>query len=260
MYRYRTFLFIGVVVIAAAAIAAVLWTRAGADETTKVDVAKVAAEARKDRGATKERAGLRPEPGTYRYAVDGYDEVSALGGSKHEYDSEVPAIVELRSGCEWTIEFLYAEERRVKSTFCTTAEGTRMLQTANTVEFFGVGQTDLQKCDARAWITTAAGTPGTKQNFTCKNDDRSVAHASVVAGSAGAPKLDGVAAGDLIHVRDEFTITGNTTGTTSNDAWYLASGLPVAFTEKSTTRSKSPLGDTDYIIDSKVELVSTKPE
>jgi hypothetical protein len=240
---------------------ATIWSRMSADTTTKVDVNEVARDARSH--STKHQArGLRPFPGTYTYRVSGTERVTALGGAEHSFGPEAPAVVELLgTGCKWSIHLIWAKEHDVTSTYCTDADGTRLLETDSIVKFFGHEEVVDQPCAGSAtWLTRTDPAAATKlAAFTCKNAQRTTIH-HPVQGGANAPSIAGIDPSTLTKVTDSIVVGGTAKGTNPIVAWYAKSGLPVQIHEVSKVSSPSILGDTDYSLDIKAELVSTTPK
>ena len=262
MARLRIFALAALLLAGLAATGITVFSRMTADTTTRVDVEDVAREARQQ--ATNVERGLRPVPGTYTYRVSGTERVSALGGAKHTFGPQVPAVVELQgTGCEWSIHFIYAKEHDVTSRYCTTDEGTKLLETNTIVKFFGHEEVVDQPCgQGSTWLVRAGAKPGDSlPAFTCKNADRSTTHQPTVQRPVDAPQIAGIDPDSLTLIKDDITVGGGTaTGRNPIETWFAPSGLPVRIHEISEVSSPSILGDTDYELDIRAELVSATPK
>lgn len=261
MARLRIYALAVLLLAGIAATAVTVFSRANANTTTKVDVDAVAREARKN--APEVERGLRPVPGTYTYRVRGTEGVSALGGAEHSFGPEAPAVVQLEgTGCEWTIQFVYAKEHDVTSRYCTDEGGTRLLETNTIVKFFGYKEVVDQPCTGKAtWLVRTGAQPGDSvPAFTCANDKRSTTHHPVIQEPVDAPQIDGIDPETLTFVKDSIVVGGSAKGTNPIETWFAPSGLPVKIHEISKVSSPSILGDTDYDLDITAELVSSTPK
>jgi hypothetical protein len=158
------------------------------------------------------------QPG-YRYATAGFEEIDALGGSRHEYPA-VTSITVRRSPCGRLLEWRPLRARSLAYEVCD-----RQLRSIRDVHrFFGRRERRVYRCAAgsslrRGWRCTLDGTT-------------EVARGGIV----GTERIGGV---ETVHVRLTTRLTGDVEGTGTRDFWLRPDGIPVrlAATNESSTRS-----------------------
>ena len=98
------------------------------------------------------------EPGVYRYATTGWEDIDALNGARHDYPAET-AITVTAEGCGVRLRWDALRERRDEWRLCPTEEGIELQPDAIQYhEFFQQPQLEHLDCD-RSVVVVPAGDP-----------------------------------------------------------------------------------------------------
>lgn len=184
------------------------------------------------------------EPGVYRYATTGWEDIDALNGARHDYPAET-AITVTAEGCGVRLRWDALRERRDEWRLCPTEEGIELQPDAIQYhEFFQQPQLEHLDCDRSVVVVPAGDPPAEPVVQSCMlEDDPWVATWTIVGRSTRA--LDG---DDLPvwHVRMVVDDDDEFWERTTTD-WFLDDrGLPVAVTSSKESNSPSPIGDVRY--------------
>ncbi|MBI5158111.1 MAG: hypothetical protein HZA58_08910 [Acidimicrobiia bacterium] len=236
----RLWLIVGIV--GALAVAAVItYLLALRDTATPVDPTDL----------TVVEAGSAPgDPGVYRYATTGFEEVDALAGARHDYPTET--YLTIGAGpCGTMARWDALVERWVEWDHCGPAfavTGTRGYH-----EWFGVPDLEHESCPEPlplvpdAAVSVAGVTGDTTETYTIT--------------PLGAEDL--VEAGATVttdHVRVSSVLSGATSGAANVEVWVLpGTVLVVRTTVDRHTTSPSRIGDVHYDEIYTLMLVSLTP-
>lgn len=198
-----------------------------------------------------------PEPGVYRYATDGWEEIDALGGTRHDYPAETTITV-TPDGCGARLRWDALRERREEWMLCITAAGIE-LQPAGVHyhEFYSQATEEALECDRAVVLVPVdpSATPATQ--LECRLDDDPWFPMWEVFGTT-TRTVAGVAV-EATHARMTVIDDDEHWERTTID-WYLSdSGLPVAVVSESTSSNPTLVGDVRYHEEYQLTLVALDP-
>lgn len=203
-------------------------------------------------------AGRRAvEPGVYRYATEGHEQVDALGGARHDYPA-TSTITYSRRGCGSEERWQPLEERVGVTVQCDGERGPELRETFQQREFFGQSQSERYTCDAGTLVVPADPQPGSTWSGRCRSDDSTVALAGRVVALeeldvAGTPV-------PVVRVRVVGTLSGSTRGRTDRELWLArADGLLVQAVGSTDTDADTDAGTVRYQETYRLELQSLTP-
>jgi hypothetical protein len=155
------------------------------------------------RPASSAPAGAAPRevvPGVYRYATEGFEEVDALGGARHDYPA-TSTVTYSRSGC-----------------------GTEVRGTFQRREFFGQSQSQTYAGDFGVLVLPRAPRAGQTWTATCTSED-STARFAVRVVALEDLEVCGTAV-PAVRVRLDAELSGSTRGMSDRELWLArADGL-----------------------------------
>lgn len=198
-----------------------------------------------------------PVPGVYRYATEGFEQIDALGGARHDYPAETTITV-TPAGCGVRVRWDVLRERRDEWAICGTPDGVELQPDGLQYhEFFQQPDEETVTCSSTVLMVPAepAATPTTEQNCRLGDDPWNPSWAVL---ERGTRSVDGTEVA-ITHVRMTVSDDDAHWEHTTID-WFLASdGLPVAVTGVKESSSPSPIGDVMYTEQFHLELVSLAP-
>ena len=204
------------------------------------------------------RSGFRPLPpkGVYRYATTGYDEVDALGGSRHTYPSETTITVR-HAGCGLVERWDALEERWDERESCRSPRGDRLARVTSFHEFFRQGDQRTLRCDGFTY--PAGARPGQTWTMRCDGGTtkvvstlRAIGYEDVVV--EGKPLR-------ALHVRVDTKLSGEQSGEGHRDVWgSRSSGLVMREVSYLKSDSVQPaIGRVTYHEEYELRLSSLSP-
>lgn len=212
--------------------------------------------ARIDRTASTTAGSLIAE-GVYVYDTKGFEEVSVLGGARHEYPEQTTMTVE-RTECGADVRWDALEQRWDRWTTCALGRGIELRQFVTYHEFFKQVDSKTYVCPKGAMLRPSSDAAGTKTSGSCDSGEaRVVINAKIVA-------TEKVTVGDhalsAVHVRIDEVLTGATRGTRAVDSWYVPD-TALLLKRKAVTDvdSKSAFGFTHYREEIEMTLSSLEP-
>lgn len=197
-----------------------------------------------------------PAPGVYRYATDGREHVTALGGTDHVYPAETSLTV-TPHGCGVHLRWDLLAERYEEWNLCVT-DGAVTLQPTGVQfhQFFGQAQTDVSECLATVPLNPPPPI-GTAIPRDCRLADEPWNPVWTSAGT-GTATVDGGAVATT-----SFDVTIELTGEYpehSTQHWVFApDGLPVSISVDMESANPSPVGSVTYTETIVATLVSRNP-
>lgn len=197
-----------------------------------------------------------PQPGVYRYATTGYDEVDALTGARHDYPAETTLTISPHD-CGVRLRWDVAEERWDTWDWCLDGAGIRLVAATSYHEFFGVAGVNEYECTGDPQPLDAE--PGTRWTVVCRAGDRDTSTKHGVVVDRGPFRVDGVDV-PALHVRYDVDVVGNSNGVQTIEGWYRTTdGLPLQETVAIDTEQDSPLGQVTFQERATIELLSLTP-
>ena len=203
--------------------------------------------------------------GVYRYATEGWEDIDALNGARHDYPAETTITI-TAEGCGVRLRWDALRERRDEWWLCPTELGIELQPDAIQYhEFFQ--QPDLEHLDCdRGVIVVAARDPADEPSQelpaepvvqSCHLDDDPWVATWTVLGRTTRP----VAGDDVAvwHVRMTVDDDDEFWEHTTIDWFFDDHGLPVAMTSDKESNSPSPIGDVRYREHYELSAVSLTP-
>ena len=194
------------------------------------------------------------EPGVYVYATEGFEEVDALFGSRHDYPSET-AITVTAGGCGLMLAWEPLAERSTTWELCPGVDGWTIAGYRELHTFFGNETRTDYRCEPRSlwWPARAAGFAWSR---TCSTDGTSETARGTVLGAETAAGLDEGA----VHLSLATTLEGEARGTGALELWLLEpSGLPAAIELENDNVNDSAIGEVRYTERVRLTLTSRTP-
>lgn len=209
--------------------------------------------------AATSTAAARPEvpEGVYRYATEGFEEVDAFGGARHDYPAET-TVTYRRSGCGTAERWQPLQERSGTVETCPGPAGTSVRRTEQSREFFGQRQVESYACDPAPAALPDDRRPGAQSRGTCRSDDSTV---EVVTTVVGTEVLDvGGTPVEVVRVRVDGVVTGSVRGRADREVWLRSTdGLLVQATGDTDTDADTPAGTVRYREAYRLRLASLAP-
>ncbi|MEO6867959.1 MAG: hypothetical protein ABI200_08050 [Gaiellales bacterium] len=244
------------------AIAVGVRTLGARDQTDKVDKKDAAELVKKDDDATEGiEAGDRPEPGTYSYTGSGRESVSVLGGSEHVFPEEIAFVVQLdpENACEWTSNVIYVKQHVEERRYCSEGGNVTDLGFTRETEFFNQRQKTVYECGEDALRRKDAAAEGDTWSWTCSEGDKSTSKYTAKMLATETLTIGGEKV-ETAHTRVTSKQTGETRGTDTAEFWLDEKGLIVKFSTDLKVKTKSILGETEFIEKTEYELMSLVPD
>jgi hypothetical protein len=197
------------------------------------------------------------DPGVYTYATEGFDEVDALTGARHDYPS-LTTITVTPHGCGVRLRWDVAVERWDSWDWCLEAGSIRMDGWTAYHEFFGVAGKNEYVCEGDARPLDAA--PATTWTVVCRNGDLDTSTFVATVVDRGPLLIGGESIGSL-HVHADVAASGVSTGTQSIDSWYsIDTGMLLREQLVTMTEQDTPIGSTSFEERYSIELTSIRPQ
>lgn len=197
-----------------------------------------------------------PEPGVYRYATQGYEQVDALGGSRHDYP-ESSTITSSPAGCGTQDRWQPLQERLGVTVQCPGRDGLELRETFQEREFFGRSQSQRLLCDPGVLVLPASPRVGQTWTGSCRSQDSQAALAGRVVA------LESLQVGDqavpVVRVLLEGTLTGATRGRSDRELWLRRDGLLVQVVGTTDTDADTDAGEVRYEESYRLRLLSLEP-
>lgn len=197
-----------------------------------------------------------PEPGVYRYATQGFEEVDALGGSRHDYP-ESSTITSSPRGCGTEDRWQPLQERIGITAQCPGRDGLELRATFQQREFFGRSQSQTLLCDPGVLVLPSSPRVGQTWRGRCASDDAQAAIAGRVV-ALETLQVDGEAV-PVVRVLLEGTLTGATRGRSDRELWLRRDGLLVQVVGTTDTDADTEAGEVRYRESYKLVLSSLEP-
>lgn len=199
-----------------------------------------------------------PEPGVYRYATDGSEQIDVLGGATHPYPAETTITVSA-DGCGVLLRWDLLVERREEWRLCAASDGV-VLQTTGAFyhEFFAHGSLEEMVCNQSVLLVPLDGTPRAPVTQHCTLNDREWLPVWEVIGP-DTRTVDGEEF-PVTHVRMTVQDDDEYWEHVVADYWLDQRGLPVSMTAVKESKSSSGLvGDVVYQEHYVVDLAALTP-
>jgi hypothetical protein len=206
--------------------------------------------------STGPKAGL-PKPGVYVYATAGRDEVTLLGGSHHDYPPETSLTV-TPVPCGASLRWDILGERWEEWTICLD-DGRRLIRSiAAYHQFFGRSDLREYTCGEDSLFHPPRPLLQRTWSSTCRAPGTEATAAGTVAGieflSVRGTRVR------TVHLRIVTTFEGDTRGTRQTEIWVATdTGLPILTVQSDDLDTDTPLGDTHYVEELRLELRSLQP-
>jgi hypothetical protein len=189
--------------------------------------------------------------GWYRYATEGFEEVDALQGGRHDYPGD--SYLTLQPGeCGEVVRWQPIAERWQEWHWCDgVIVGERAYH-----EWFGVPDEETASCTGGEDYRTAG--VGSAWTTVCTRD-RSVSTATIT--NLGPEEITVAGAGvAAIHLAYEEVTEGETVGTTTADLWlHPRSPLVLRWSHEDDSATTSRIGDVGYTERLTIELATPDP-
>ena len=188
--------------------------------------------------------GPTPAPGVYVYDTSGFEDVSALGGARHDYPKQ-STITITDNGCGVDIKWAPLEQRWDRWSTCSIGAQELTLSAYTTHhEFFGQTEERTYPCQ-NVDVRPSSDVAGTTTAGTCKRPTEFVNATTTVVGPASV-MVKGVAV-DAIQIHIEQQISGDTNGSQITDLWLRPSdGLLMRYEAIVDADGKSVIGPTHF--------------
>ena len=190
------------------------------------------------------------DPGLYTYATTGFEEIDALGGARRAFLTLQPG------GCGTIARWTALEERWDEHELCRSPGGFDAAAYNSFHEWFG--QSDLQEFSCGPRGVPAIPLEAGSWSYECANDARTeVFEVEALTDQAWTVGGDAV---DAVLVRIRSTLSGESTGSSKSETWYLPGTSLILFRNSfRTSVNESPIGDVTYTEDYQMNLVSLTP-
>jgi hypothetical protein len=201
--------------------------------------------------------GSAPAPGVYVFATSGWEEVSVLGGARHDYPSQ-STLTLTKTGCGYDIEWAPLVQRSDLWSTCLQGKAISVSKYVTHHEFFG--QTEDRSFDCQAlFLRPPDETPGSVTNGTCVDGADHATTATTVVGPdvltiAGQPV-------EAVHLQLEQDLTGSTNGYRHNEVWLRESdGMLLRMDAVTDADGASSIGQTHYHEELHILLSDPNPQ
>lgn len=203
------------------------------------------------------RAPRSVRPGVYSYATEGFEEVDALGGTRHDYPTTT-TVTYTRRDCGTEERWQPLEERIGSALQCEGAGGSELRSSFQQREFFGQRQSKTYRCGPGVPVLPAEPRPGQSWQGRCSSGDSVLSLAGRVL---ALEQLDvGGTAVRVARVRLAGTVAGSVRGRSDREVWLaLADGLLVQATGRTDTRADTAAGEVRYRETYRLRLTSLTP-
>ncbi|MFQ5948527.1 MAG: hypothetical protein ACE5KX_06685 [Acidimicrobiia bacterium] len=195
-------------------------------------------------------------PGLYVYATEGFEEIDALTGARHDYPPET-FITLGAGGCGIIVRWDALDERWSEQDLCEGSDGLTLSALSSYHEFFG--QPDLQEYACTEPGPVLPADPDRPAwSFECSTGEKTESYSGEIVG------LEALTIGgeevEALHVRVVTTLSGTTTGRGQTDTWWLpGTALVLQETAQRQSTTGSPIGDVNYEEQYELRLTSLLP-
>jgi hypothetical protein len=197
------------------------------------------------------------QPGVYRYATEGHEEVDALGGARHDYPATT-TVTYTRKGCGTEERWQPLQGRVGAAVHCTGPSGSLLRSTYQEREFFGQSQAKSYRCDPGVLLRPRDPRPGQTWQGRCDSGDSTIALTGRVV-ALEEIEVGGTAV-PVVRVRLEGILTGSTRGRSDREVWLArADGLMVQAVASTDTDADTPGGTVRYRESYRLRLQSLQP-
>ena len=236
---------------------ALVWIFVLRDPAEPVSVAEAVETFRAgDAAAGTDALSGRPAPGVYVYATDGFEEIDALLGARHDYPTETTITVS-HGGCGVLLRWDALDARSTTWELCP-GEVWSIAGYDELHRFLGQTERTSYRCESGStWrpASEAAGTPVARR---CTTGESTEAASGQVLGRES--RTVGGQTVETVHVSLDLVLDGRTRGTGSLELWLEQStGLIVRLALENDNRSESAIGDVGYRERATLDLLSLEP-
>jgi len=197
--------------------------------------------------------------GVYEYRTNGYEHAAALGGSRHDYPATTYMSVR-HTACGMTLRWQPLKERWDETQLCGDSTQAEIRVFTMYHEFFQRGKTDEYRCaPGAAKVYDRAAPVGSTWSAACEGAGGGFTMDVTVVAIEFLP-LQGRQV-EAVHMHYDGKITGDANGTQVQDRWFdRATGLILRLDSTVDARTKTPIGETDYIERYRIDVVSPTPQ
>lgn len=195
-------------------------------------------------------SGNPGEPGVYRYATTGFEEVDALAGARHDYPATT--FLTITDGpCGPVVRWDALEERWVEWEHCGPAF--EITRTTSYHQWFGIPDLEVEVCTPPIPLVPDAAT-----TTVCVAGDRTETYTREFLGRETVEVAGEAVETDRVRVTSR--VTGSTTGTTTTDLWvFPGTPLVVQIVVEAITTTPSAVGDVHHTEAYTAVLVALEP-
>lgn len=208
-------------------------------------------------GGAATSESTQPPFGVYVYATDGFEEVDAFGGSRHDYPSET-TITYSGDDCGVRVRWAPLEDRYDEKLLCRGPAGDEARWFESGRAFFGQSDHRRMTCEPGSVARPVPATVGQQWSMRC-GDDRTDARSEATVIDVGPMNVAGTTV-PAVHIRGTTHVTGDSDATSTTDLWVHAeTGLVLRHVNKLDGSSPSPAGNVAYRERYTIELTSMTP-
>jgi hypothetical protein len=198
-----------------------------------------------------------PGPGVYLYDTTGDEEVSVMGGARHNYPAQTTITV-TATPCGRELRWDALQQRWDDLATCMTGPAIDVARFSTHHQFFGINDDRSYDCPAGTELRPAVVTPGTTSSGSCAGQGAATTVQTTVVG------IENVAVGNTavptVHIHVEQMLSGSTSGTRISDVWFAtANGLIARMLTTVDGRSSTPVGESSYHEKVSLNLTSLTP-
>lgn len=242
---------------------------APANSTATTGAVDEVSESRPDRGpeslpTTAAESPALPSPGVYVYETTGSEKVNALGGKTHHYPEETAATVTIDDDCVKT-RWDALKQRWDENLLCPGDGGWHLDELITFHSFFRQDERREYSCEPGTMHVPFDADPGSTFTGYCESPGSGHSGTSteeVTAEVIGVvtSEVDGEAV-DVVNIRYEITIGGESEGAATVDRWFALEPAPLLVREvrDGYTDSDTAIGNVRYEERYEVWLKSMEP-
>lgn len=198
-----------------------------------------------------------PAEGVYLYDTTGFEEIDALGGSRHDYPAQT-SIVHRREGCGSTETWQPFQDRRDVRQLCAEPGRHRLDFFDATRSFFGQTDTRRLQCDEGASAFVAGARPGDVFEFRCVQEGADAANRLEILGVETV--VVGGQSVEAVHSRATSEVTGGASGSSQIESWvHPETGLTLKRISVLDGSEDGPGGKVSYHEEYTLVLQSLEP-
>jgi len=198
-----------------------------------------------------------PEPGVYRFATAGREQLSILNEPSRTYPDETPIVIEPQ-GCGVVVRWTPLQERRETWEMCLEDGGVRLAGYTSVHEFFDQREERVLKCEPGLWLIPPPSTPP-ESIGRCAGSGLTEERTTTVLGRTTVE----VGGDEVPAVRIEVAVetSGSTEGrTTRRLTLAAADAFPLVWVDEVANTTATAVGDADYEERLRLEAASLRPE